>query len=223
MAEHITILTPMRDAERHLPSYLQRLFGLEWPPRKDLRFIVVEGDSKDGTVERLQKWQQYDDRMTLVTCNTGTPKHGSVVNAERFRTLATVFNAGLEAVDLKWTHRVLMLPVDIEYDSDMLWRLAAWNVDAVSPLVFMRGVFYDLWAFSRQGEYFPQFPESAVAQERHLWDMDTIGGTMLIDAAILKAGVRYGEQEVDRDFSRAAKAAGFSLWADPTTKVYHRK
>jgi len=76
--------------------------------------VGVEGDSVDGTGQVLADWQARDSRVTLVTCNTGKPRYGSVINADRFAVLAQVFNAGLAAVDLEWSTHVLMLPSDIQ-------------------------------------------------------------------------------------------------------------
>lgn len=223
---NVTIVTPLRDAAAHWPGYVRRLAELDYDADK-LRLVLVEGDSVDGTQglvqEWAERWQRRKGAVTVVTCNTGRPKFGSVVDPERFWTLATVFNAGLEAVDLAWSDDAMLLPVDIVYDPDLLRRLLAWEVDAVCPLTWMGGLFYDTWALSRDGHFFPPFSRETAADLFHeqLTEMTTIGGTMLFRAELLRAGVRYGLVDVDRDFSRDARAAGFRLWLDPTTHVWH--
>ncbi len=81
--------------------------------------------------------------MQLVTCNTGKPRYGSVVDAERFKTLATVFNAGLDRVDVDWSDYVLFLPSDIQYEPDLLTRLLAHNKSIIAPFVYLNDRFYD--------------------------------------------------------------------------------
>lgn len=218
---NITIVTPFRDEAGRLDAYFARLLSLDWP-HDQLRYVFVEGDSTDNTFMRLATFLDVDRRGRLIRCDTGRPRYPSIVHPDRFRVLARVFNAGLDAVDLDWTDRVLFLPCDIRYGPDLLQRLAAHNLDAVAPFVFQGNIFYDIWAFSHEGNFLANFPREALS----IWgtepvEMTTIGGTMLFDVALLLAGVRYTYEEVDRGWSHAARAAGFRLWADPLTIVEH--
>ena len=54
-----------------------------------------------------------------------------------------------------------------------------------------------------------------------LVELETLGGVTLIDADVLRAGVRYSTINVDRGLCEAARAKGFTVWADPTLHVYH--
>ena len=219
---NITVVSPWRDGMRQMSSYFDRIAALDWPV-DDLRLIHVEGDSTDGTHAALEWWVQHDPRNSLVKRDTGKPHYPSIVNAERFWVLATVFNAGLDAVDYGWTDYVLFLPCDIRYKSDLLRRLAAHHAPIVSPFVFQNGRFYDIWAFSRDGGNFPPFLRSDTGWlfGAGLIEMETVGGVMLIDADILRAGVRYSTTDVDRGLCTAAKALGYSVFADPTLHVEH--
>ncbi len=216
---NVTILTPCRDASSQLDGYRRRIETLEHP-YADLRVVMVEGDSVDDTWVELVAWAMLDSRVRVVQCDMGKPRYGSVVNAERFQILATVFNAGLAAVDLAWSTHVLMLPVDIGYQPDLLARLLAHDVDIVSPFVWQDGVFFDTWAFSRGGRQFVNFPRS-LHREGPLLEMDTVGGTLLMSAAVVQSGCRYTPQEVDRGLCKMAKMQGFRLWADPATHAEH--
>ena len=220
---HVTIVTPMRNAEPYLLDYARRIGELAHPP-DELRVIAVEGDSVDGTRAMVEAWAAVDARVTVVQCEVGGPHYTSIVHPDRFRQLATVFNAGLDRIDLEWSEWAMLLPVDIDYQPDLLQRLLRWGKSVISPFVYQNGVFYDIWAFSMENEFFGPFPELPDPPPDDVGpiEMTTIGGTMLFRRSVLRAGVRYGLAEVDRDFSRAARAAGFRLWADPTTRVYHR-
>jgi len=216
---NVTICSPFRDSAVFLRPYLDRLARLDWPGAA-LRFVFVEGDSIDETWPCLAVTAMSDPRVTLRRCDTGRSRYGSVVNAERFWTLATVFNAGLAVVDLQWSDAVLFLPCDIDYDPDLLRRLAGWEKDIISPYVWQDGVFYDVWAFSRNGRDYVGFGRDTVTETEPI-RMDTVGGIVLIDAKVLRAGVRYTFDSVDRGLCELARAKGFTVWADPTTNVWH--
>lgn len=222
----VTICTPMRDSAALLEDYASRVYSLDFP-KDALRIVIAEGDSTDGTKEKLANWQREDNRLTVVHVDTGLPRYGSVVNDERFAILSQVFNAALECVDTAWSTHVLFLPDDITYQPDLLNRLLAHNVDAVAPLVWGdwgdNPYFYDTWAFSRNGQCFTNFNRTWARQHlgERLLEMETIGGTMLFRSVLLQAGCWYTPQEVDRGFCKMASAYGFKLWCDPSTNVGH--
>lgn len=223
----VTIVSPFRDYGVQLPDYVQRVQNLLWPAEA-LRVVCVEGDSTDDTWARLQTWALQDRRVSLVKCDTGKPRYGSVIDPERFAALAQVFNAGLNAADLDWGDFVLVLPSDIAYAPDLLQRLAAHSFDLVAPFVWLPdGRFYDTWAFGRRVDgvvrYYGNFPRGELGRlfGEGPVAMETVGGTLLIRADVLRAGCRYTADEVDRGLCRCAWAHGFKVWADPTTHVDH--
>jgi len=225
---NVTIVAPFRDCEGRVEAFADRVDGLAWE-WEALRVVAVEGDSADGTRARLEEQACWDPRWRVVRCDTGAPHYGSVVNAERFATLATVYNAGMDAVDLGWSDYVLMLPSDIVYEADMLQRLAddleRPGADLVAPFVFMHNVFYDIWAFSTEdGRGVPAFGRFDLGRRygRDLVKMQTVGGTLLMRAEVLRAGCRYTAEEVDRGLCRMARALGFGDWAAPLVEGEHR-
>lgn len=195
---------------------------LDWPVER-LRMAVCEGDSVDGTWAALQAWAAVDRRVSLIQHHTGQQRYGSIVDANRFRNLARVFNAALEIVDLSWSDYVLFVPFDIDYGSQLLRRLVAHNVDMVSPLTWMGPIFYDTWALSKNGLHWHNFDRQWADTHlgQQLLELDTVGGTVLMRAEILRAGCRYTPEEVDHGLSKAARALGYRLWVDPSTSVYH--
>lgn len=218
---NVTICSPFRDAEGHLDQYFSQLYRLRTDdPMIRLRMVFVEGDSVDTTWAALVDAKKQDPRIDLVRCHTGKPKYGSVVNAERFAALATVFNAGLGAVSLGWSDYVLFLPCDIVYGPDMLRRLLSHDKDIVAPYSWTEGGrLYDTWGFTKDGKELGRITQSAVGDQPQ--QMDTVGGTVLIRSDVLRAGARYTPAEVDRGLCKAARAGGFTVWADPSTAVYH--
>jgi len=200
---NVTVVAPFRDCADRVAAYRDRICALSWA-WDAVRVVAVEGDSRDGTRGLLYKWADEDRRVQLVRFDTGQPKYGSVIDLRRFAALAQVFNAGLDAADLTWSDYVLMLPSDIEYGPDLLERLTAHDADLVAPLVFMNNRFYDIWALGKG-----------------LVEMDTVGGTLLMKADVLRAGVRYGASDVDRGLCVVARQRGYRVWADTETWVYH--
>jgi glycosyltransferase involved in cell wall biosynthesis len=220
---NVTICAPFRDSRRTISRFITCVGALDYPPQH-LRVIAVEGDSADGTPSVLEAWARRYGNLTLLTCDTGKPKYGSVVNAERFATLAQVFNTALDAVDLAWSNYVLFTPSDILFDRDVLTRLLAHDKDLIAPLFWGQdGLFHDTWGFTSQGRDFPKVTraQAAVLFGRQPVTLDTVGGMALIRAEVLRAGCRYTAQEVDRGLCKEARAKGFDVWADPTTHIVH--
>jgi hypothetical protein len=216
---NVAIFSPFRNAERRVPAYIEAVNDLDWP-RDGLRFVALENDSEDRTWPFLLDWFLSDDRVSLNRVETGRQKWGSVVDAGRFAHLAHLFNMGLQQVDMKWSEAVLVLPSDIDFEPDLLRRLAAW--DLVAPFVWQGPIFYDTWAFVRDGVHFENFPRRKARQYGELpIEMDSVGGTFLVRAEVLRAGARFTAEEVDRGLCQFARANGFKVWADPTTHVEH--
>lgn len=218
---NITIATPWRQHEDSVLRYETRVKSLTGG--HSLRFAFLENDSTDRTYDLLQSWAAIDPRVALAKRDTGGPLYPSIVHADRFRIMGMVFNWTLDLVDLTWSDYVLFLPCDIAFAPDMLERLLAHRTPIVAPFVFQNGLFYDIWAFSRNGHNFMPFPEEVTERRfgTEIIELDTLGGVTLIDADVLRAGARYSEEDVDRGFCRHAKQLGFSVWADPTVHVYH--
>ena len=219
---NVTVVTPWRQHAGAVLAYEAQFNQLDYPEDL-LRFVFVENDSTDGTYELLRSWAEIDDRITLQKQDTGGPLYPSIVNAHRFEIMGTVFNWALDLVDYDWTDYVLFMPCDIVFPTDLLRRLLDHHAPIVAPFVFQHGRFYDIWAFSRNGRDFLPFAEASTEDlyGDELVEMETLGGVTLIDADVLRAGVRYSTINVDRGLCEAARAKGFTVWADPTLRVYH--
>lgn len=222
---NVTICSPFRDSAATVDEYFDRLYRLRTndPPLR-LRLVCVEGDSVDDTRILLRAAAAQDCRVRLIRYDTGKPKFGSVVNSERFAVLAGVFNTALSYVDLGWSDYVLFLPSDIVYSPELVSRLLAHGKDIIAPFSWTEGGrFYDTWGFTKDNDEFIRFSQGAARQmfRNGPIEMDTIGGTVLIRSDVLKVGVRYTADQVDRGLCAMARAKGFTVWADPDTAVYH--
>lgn len=220
----VTVVSPLRDSGLMLRGFIRHFIQMaEYDPEVEVRLIAVEGDSVDDTLETLRLWVAQDERVTVVRCETGAPKFPSVVNPERFKNLARIFNTGLDAVDLDWSDYVMFIPSDVEYEPDLLTRLLARDKDMIAPMFWRWGIFYDIWGFIRDGQPF--------TSQRREWytielgdepvQMDTVGGCILMRAEIVTAGCRYTPDEVDRGLCKAARALGYTIWCDPVAEILH--
>jgi hypothetical protein len=187
MPPTILILTPAKDAVRHLDTYFANLSRLTYP-RELLSLGILEGDSGDGThgelvrrVEALRSsWRSASvwKRDYGFVIPPGVPRYAHEIQLQRRSVLARSRNQLLFRAldDEEW---VLWLDVDIiEYPADVIERLLATGKDIVQPNCVWQygGPSFDLNAWRDQGM-------------RHLHDLraegelvrlDSVGGTMLL-------------------------------------------
>lgn len=223
---NITIVSTFRDS--NIDTFVAQCYNLDYPQSK-LRFICVEGDSVDKTYDNLLFWQASDSNVTVIKKDVNLPKHGSVINPERMWILATVYNAGLDAVDLDWSDYVMSMPSDVIFTPDLIKGLLRYNKDIIAPWFWTyneHGVmrFYDTWGFSYQGMYFEQSPKSWFDQRFPgvaLLQMDHVGGVYLMKSKVIKSGCRVSETDGDRGLCRQARAAGFEIWATFNPCIFH--
>lgn len=223
---NITIVATFRDS--NVDAFAAQCYNLDYPPSK-LRFICVEGDSVDETYSKLLSWEASDTSVTVIKKDVNLPKHGSVINPERMWILATVYNAGLNAVDLGWSDYVMSMPSDVIFTPDLTKGLLSYDKDLIAPWFWTKnehGVtrFYDTWAFCYQGQYFEQAPASWFASKfpgTNLLKMDTIGGVYLMKSKVIESGCRVSEIDGDRGLCKMAREKGFEVWATFNPCVFH--
>jgi len=223
---NVVLVSAFRDSAATLPEFCRRVYALDWP-EDALRIVCVEGDSVDDTLAQLSAWAQADKRVTVLRCDTGRPRYGSVVSVERFAVLAEVFNTGLDYVARAgWADYFQFMPSDVKYEPDLLRRVIAHGKDVIAPMFWGPGgaQFYDIWGFTRLDGL--DFPPLSAAAYRDLLGiepvaMQTVGGAILLRRAVWAAGARYTPEEVDRGLCKLARGAGFSVWCDPETHIEH--
>ena len=182
----VLVLTPVKNASKHLPGYVDRIRSLQWP-RTRLRLGMLESDSEDGTWEQLRaierKLSKSVSRVTLVKRDfgykipEGMPRWQPEIQMDRRCILAKARNQLLFRAlqDEDW---VLWLDVDvIDYPRDIIKKLIAFGLDIVHPHCVTQagGRTFDRNAWSHHGS-------------RTLEDMrgnsvvplDSVGGTMLL-------------------------------------------
>lgn len=232
---NVTIVTPIRDAAGHpLSALIERLTSLDYD---NLRFIAVEGDSADDTLQELERWTIKIKNLYIVKRDTGKPRFGHIVSQERFKHLAGIINAGVEAaIADNWADYILAIPSDVHFEPDLVTRLLSHDKHLIAAMFWTEEAsglrFYDTWAFSRAGMslapfnftwYQTHFPaeHSAEYSQGSPVEMDTVGGAILTRADLFRQGLRYSEVNLDRGLCEQVRSMGHSVWCDPNTHIIH--
>lgn len=223
---NVTIVTPVRDvAGSPLTALIERLTSLTHKP---LRFITVEGDSADTTLEELEHWTMKVKNLYIVKHDTGKARFGHVVSQERFTHLAGIINAGVEAaMASEWADYILAIPSDVHFEPDLVTRLLSHDKHLIAAMFWTddgAGLrFYDTWAFSRAGFNFAPFNFTWYQAQfgNEPIEMDTVGGAILTRADLFRQGLRYSPVNLDRGLCEQARSMGHSIWCDPTAHIIH--
>lgn len=156
---NVSILIPLRDAEPFLDRCFALLLGLDYP-RDKLKIVFCEGDSTDGTVEKVTELaakhgHKFRD-VKVIHLNTGTaldraqrwlPK----IQFTRRSALAKVRNHLIDDGIADDDHWALWIDVDVcDYDPGILKTLLAERTKVVTPdcVRDWGGKSYDLNAFN---------------------------------------------------------------------------
>lgn len=206
----VLILTPVKNAEVHLPRYFALLERLEYDPAL-LSAGFLESDSSDNSFAMLRAWAKGDGqrlrRLQVTKHDFGYQLRGRrwdpVVQRQRREILARSRNRLLTALDDEdW---VLWLDADlVDYPSDLLTRLLGAGKDIVVPhSVFPNGQIFDLNSFridpSRGGMEDPRYLLDGLFQpprgegrlytdalrDEPLAPVDSVGGAALLVRADL--------------------------------------
>ena len=151
---NVTVSSIFRNSSAYLAAYFDRVTALR--EHVDVRLVLGEGDSTDGTGDLLRAMAGRGD--TVLTVNHGGPRFGSVDHPERWANIAQVVRAVIGRVGDPGDAFVWV-------ESDLLWdpdtMLGLLKADRpVAPLV-LHGVgnhFYDTWGFRKGGIMFSSQP-----------------------------------------------------------------
>jgi hypothetical protein len=216
----------LRNATPYLERYTGQLNRLAESWDGPIHVIAVEGDSIDGTYDKLKANPPDVAEFTLLHVEHGGPQYASVVDAQRWKQLALAGNAVL-------THATLNPQTFVYVESDLHWdprtisRLVH-NVDrrglgACSPMSFHLKdptCFYDVWghvkddrSFSRLAPFFPGNTGEPTV-------VDSAGSAFCVTADLLPH-IGFSAKDCIRGIGRTVRKAGAQLWVDPQLAVYH--
>jgi hypothetical protein len=214
----VLILTPVKQAARHLDRYFELIGRLDYPPDR-ISLGMLESDSTDGTFERVQErlpeLRERYAKVTLVKRDFGfqipseAPRWAPPFQLARRVILAKsrtylLFTA-LE--DHEW---VLWIDVDLaDYPPDILHTLLATGKDIVHPHCVTRpgGPTFDWNAWRNQGRE----RMDALRGGPPLVRLDAVGGTMLlVRADVHRSGLIFPPYLYGRESRFARKQSPFT-------------
>jgi len=218
------------DAGDNIARYRARIESLDYPPDL-LRLYLAEGDSRDNTLEELQAWAIEDHRITVTKFDTGLRRHGHTADPERFHILAATANPAIDRLCRDgWGDYAVLIESDLIFQPDTLKRLLANKPDEAgvfAPMIWLpvnEAIrFYDVWAFhSLDGLNFPPAnPAWFVAHwPGEPFEVESVGSLVFFPMDAIRAGARYNENVI-RGMALTAKGAGYRIFCDPTTHVFH--
>lgn len=250
MSATFLILTPLKNAARHLERYFQNIASLEQDPSTiSLGFLV--SDSTDGTIDALRARQHDLEKryrsVTIVEKNFGFlipedfHRWSNAIQAPRRIVLAKSRNHLLFAA-LKDEDWVVWLDVDVAwFPPDVLTRMVATGKSIVHPncVIEPGGKAYDGNAWRQDGTLFMHGMRS-----HELVRLEGVGGTMILikadihrDGLVFPAfpygvrspysrsrnevvGIGGGEFETE-GLAMMAKDMGHETWGMPNLEILH--
>lgn len=223
---NVHIVSLFRNMSKHIERYVETVTAFDW---QNWRVVAVTGDNNDDTLDRLRDWESHDKRVDVIELNLGKPYYSSCVHPERFEILGTSADAGLQLVnDQHWADYVLWLESDLTVKPDLIHRLFSYGKPVVAPMIWVELTegfpqFYDVWAYRRNRQMFNPAPPAWYADNMpdELFEIDSAGSVLFIDAQAVYDGARFGTKEAIVSFCECCRAGGYSIWCDPHTHVRH--
>lgn len=225
------LVSAFRNASSYIERYCTQMDALQDSLHKrddTLTLVLGYGDSKDKTAVNL--FEELDsnlfryDNVVALDVTHGGHFYGSVVNKQRFKDLAFVFNK-------LWDN----IPESADYvgliESDLLWQPESivglveglqW-ASMVAPMVLhLNGNFYDTWAFRLAGERFRGVKpyHNMLTPSMLTYDMDSVGSAFLMKAETARM-LHWPEEDVVVGICKQIRDSGGIVRLDTTLKVYH--
>lgn len=230
----VCILTPFRNARRFLPLYFRQLTSLRdllSQNNYSLRLVAAEGDSLDGTRERIiELASEHNIPLTMVDTTHGYMKWGSVEDPVRMQVMSEVMNKALDEIkesddivvwimsDLEWeAETIIGLINDLIADSE-----TPYNIGIHAPFVYSdrdRNYFWDTWAYRAGGRRFSNF------KPFHPWLTEgsfflNSAGTCLVMLGEVAIKARATEDEAV-SFCEEIRALGYKILFNGNREVFH--
>jgi len=188
-----------------------------------LSLVSGEGDSTDGTRGLLWALLHPFD-ATLVDVSHGGPAFGSVVDVQRFKQLAGVWNC-------IWMHIPTSADIVIFCESDLIWDADTMialiddlkRVPCVAPFLaeLSTAGFFDTWAYRKDGKHFnkhePYFDGWPTTE---LVPIDSAGSLLVMNAELARH-LTWPEEDIVVGICNQIYRYGGSVHLDPACTVTH--
>ena len=227
----IVIASIIRNEERNgnLKRFLDCCNDLE-KYYKNIVYVFIEGDSSDNTYRMLKNWLTPKKSYILKKVDRNHRPFVKDRNPKRTIYFSELRNMLIDlSLSIPEVSEVLMIDANYGWKGDLISSLREVDTDIAAPLVVMhknrdgKYLFYDTWAFRKDGRQFSQFHPYVIGLGSEPLDLDSVGGGYLIKRKVLESGIRYdGNRDCEHvGFCKMAKDMGFVIKINP--KVHIKK
>lgn len=239
--KQVAVLTPFRNARRYLQLYFQQIASLKVALEEEgyfLRLVAAEGDSLDGTRERIVELAaEYKIPLELIDTTHGHMHWGSVEDPVRMKVMSGVMNKALDAVK-ESDDVVVWIMSDLEWNADDLLdmilaveevrlgfsvfaplALSGSSINLHSNTVKDAKVFYDTWAYRKSGSRFNITPPYHSDLTSSLEEIDSAGTCLVMDSKVARSCKAVDSEAVS--FCKDARSKGYSVGLGTGWEVYH--
>lgn len=211
---------PIQNREKYVEGYLEA-FENQTYPLKDIHMCFLVNDSIDGTLNKLIKYKEDHNfgKFTIIDL-TGfgyTDKPGNRAINE-YKQIARIRNIWLDRLNTE-TH-IFSVDSDIIIPKNTLERLIAHKLDICSLLInnsLQDGEAYNFINYNKRGLLVQRIRKPGVNP------VFLTGAAYLINARVIRAGVRYGGHRRGEDFyfCDMAHNLGFEVYCDMDLEGQH--
>lgn len=221
MSISINVVSLFRDSEEWHNikiSQVSKYFkGLQSQNYK-LKYICLEGDSKDNTYSELLKYQQTYDVSIIRQYNDSYNEVKSTVDPNRIKGLSKIGNVALDEAAKYPADYVLWIESDLIISQDFIQSLLKHSTQntIVFPIAVYQSkdILYDTWATRT-------FDGSKVSVDMGQLEVYSAGSAALIPFHFIQKGLRFGDGAFVELCEKARNKYGACLILDTNTKVRH--
>lgn len=223
--EALTIGTVVRNATGYYDRTREQFNRLAADWDGPIHLICVEGDSTDGTYDKIKANPPQTAEFSLLHVEHGGPMFDSKPYPQRWRQLALACNATI-------VHANLTPTTFLYVESDLIWDIRTMKalvhdldkVPAVAPMSFMLNnpiLFYDVWGYTKDGTKFGHHaPYHDGINPHALSIIDSAGSCFAVRKNLLPY-ISFSHEDCIRGIGRTIRSAGHDLYLDPQLAVYH--
>lgn len=227
----VAVLTPFRNARKYLSLYFSQLSSLRdllLENGYSLRLIAAEGDSLDGTRDRIITLAEENNiPLTLVDTTHGHMRWASVEDPVRMKIMSDVMNKALEKVE-ESDDIVIWIMSDLEWKAENIFSLIQsaenrdFNSDIFAPEVRVKpsDQFYDTWAFRHlDGLRFQANGDYLFTVGTDFIELSSAGSCLVMDRDVALSCRADKNEAVS--FCTDARGRGYRIALNVNIQIYH--
>lgn len=227
----VCILTPFRNARGYLSLYFSQMVSLQEALKVEgfsMRIVAAEGDSLDGTRERLLELSKtHNINLSVVDTTHGHMRWASVEDPVRLKVMSDVMNKALDQVK-ESDNIVVWIMSDLKWEThNLLWLIKCADQDREKGFIYTpmamlsEEIFYDTWAYRALGKRFsPTHPYYEYYSESEGCQFIDSAGTCLVMPSQIALHCRADKDEAV-SFCQDADSKGYRVVLDTEFKFYH--